>query len=355
MEKFIITCNAGSSNIKLAKYNAQTLELSEKLKISTPSELLSWYKVQKNIIAVAHRVVHGGKKFTQPVIIDQQILAELKMLEVLAPLHQPLALGIIASIKALNPLITQIACFDTSFHREIPELEKFFPLPYTYFEEGICRYGFHGLSYDYIASVLPNIAGKHAEGKVVVLHLGSGSSICGMLGLKSQAISMGFSALDGLMMGSRSGTIDPGVLLYFLKQKAMTVEQLEELLYHKSGLKGVSNISHDVKILEEDGGIEARRALQLYCYSAAKHIGSISLASGGIDCVVFTGGVGENSSSVRQEICSYLKWLGLVIDNQANSSHLEKISDDKSSIPVYVIPTDEEIVMVRNCASLMSV
>jgi len=354
MEQFIITCNAGSSNIKLAKYNARTLEPREKLKVSTPDELLAWYKSQNDVIAVAHRVVHGGKDFTQPVIIDESVLTELKKLEVLAPLHQPLALAIISSLKAFNPMITQVACFDTSFHKQIPELERLLPLPYNYFEEGICRYGFHGLSYDYIASVLPSIAGKRAEGRVLVLHLGSGSSICGLFNLKSQAISMGFSALDGLMMGSRSGTIDPGALLYFLKQKTMNVEQLEQLLYHKSGLKGVSNISHDVKVLEDNGSVEATRALQLYCYSAAKHIGAIAVAIGGIECVVFTGGVGENSSSVRREICSYLTWLGLVIDDKANTTHSEKISDDKSSIPVYIIPTDEEMIMVNNCASLIS-
>jgi acetate kinase len=354
MEKFIITCNAGSSNIKLAKYNAHTLELREKLKVATPDEVLTWYKAQNAIIAIAHRVVHGGKKFTQPVVIDQNVLKELQKLEVLAPLHQPLALSIISSLMDLNHTIPHVACFDTSFHRLIPEMEKLFPLPYIYFEEGICRYGFHGLSYDYIASVLPNIAGKHAEGKVIVLHLGSGSSICGIVNLKSQAISMGFSALDGLMMGSRSGTIDPGAILYFLKQKAMDVTQLEELLYHKSGLKGVSNISHDVKVLEDNGSQEAHRALQLYCYSAAKYIGAIACAIGGVDCVVFTGGVGENSSSVRRDICSYLTWLGLAIDNNANTIHAGKISSHQSSIPVYVIPTDEEMIMVKNCVSLIS-
>lgn len=353
MEQFIVVCNAGSSNIKIARYNAKTLKLKDRLKVSAPNEFLSWYNVQKNTIAVVHRIVHGGNQFTRPVIIDEQVIFQLKGLETLAPLHQPLALSIIDTIKKLNPTVTQIACFDTSFHNTISDLEKMVPLPYSFFEEGICRYGFHGLSYEYIASVLPNIAGLESKEKVLVAHLGNGSSICGMVNLKSQAISMGFSALDGLMMGSRSGAIDPGIIIHLLTQRGFTVKQLEELLYHKSGILGISGISSDVKILEEDGGKEAKRALKLYCYIAAKYIGAIAMAIGGLNCLVFTGGIGENSSFIRAEICSYLNWLGLKIDTTANNSNVEVINAIDSNISVYVIPANEEEVMMKSCVGLI--
>ena len=353
MEKFIITCNAGSSNIKLAKYNAKTLALSEKLKVSNLEELVAWYKSQRNIIAIGHRVVHGGNQFTEAVIIDDQVIEELNKLATLAPLHQPQELAIISALRAIAHEVKQVACFDTAFHKDMPKLEQLLPLPYAYFSEGIRRYGFHGLSYQYITSVLPAIAGTKATGKVVVAHLGNGASVCGMVNLKSMATSMGFSALDGLMMGSRSGALDPGVLLYLLQEKGLTGKQIEELLYAKSGLKGVSGISNDVKVLEENGSEEAMRALKLFSYSAAKYIGSIAVAIGGIDCLVFTGGIGEHSSYIRALICSYLKWLGLGIDSTANSAHAEKISDKESSIAAYVIPTDEEKIIARSCAELV--
>lgn len=352
MKKFIITCNAGSSNIKLAKFNSKSLELIDKLHFEKVDEVISWYKNQNNIISIGHRVVHGGHRFTQPIILDEVALKKLKELESLAPLHQPLALSIISQAKKIKPQVTQIACFDTAFHKDIPNLERLFPIPISYFKEGIYRYGFHGLSYEHIASVFPNIAKKAALKKTIVAHLGNGASICGMINLQSKAISMGFAALDGLMMGTRSGTIDTSVILYLLKQKGLNIEQLEELLYKNSGLKGVSNISNDVKTLENSNNKGAKLALKLFCYTAAKHIGAIAMAIGGIDNLIFTGGIGENSSHIRSKICSYLNWLNMTIDNKANNSNLEKISNNQSNIPVYVIPTDEEKVIANHCAGL---
>ncbi len=353
MEKFIITCNAGSSNIKLAKYNVRTLELSEKLKVSGLEELVAWYKPQKNIVSVGHRVVHGGSEFTEAVLVDDQVIEKLTKLATLAPLHQPQELAMISALRAIAPEVKQVVCFDTAFHKDIPNLEQLLPLPYAYFKEGIRRYGFHGLSYSYIASVLPAIVGTKASGKVVVAHLGNGASVCGMVNLKSMATSMGFSALDGLMMGTRCGSIDPGVILYLQQEKGLTVKEVEELLYSKSGLKGISGISHDVKVLEENGSDEAMRALKVFSYIAAKHIGSIAVAIGGIDCLVFTGGIGEHSSYIRAEICSYLQWLGLSIDNPANKANAQKIHDKASAIATYIIPTDEEKIIAKSCAELI--
>ena len=353
MEKFIITCNAGSSNIKLAKYNARTLELSEKLKVSDLAELVAWYKLQTNIAAIGHRLVHGGSEFTEAVIIDDQVIEKLSKLATLAPLHQPQELAIISALRAVAQEVKQVACFDTAFHKNLPNLEQLLPLPYAYFKQGIRRYGFHGLSYEYIASMLPTIVGAKASGKVVVAHLGNGASVCGMVNLKSKATSMGFSALDGLMMGTRCGSIDPGVILYLQQEKGLTVKEVEELLYSKSGLKGISGISNDIKVLEENGSEEAMRALKLFCYIAAKHIGSVAIATGGIDCLVFTGGIGEHSSYIRSEICSYLQWLGLSMDNLANKANAEKIDDKASAIAVYVIPTDEEKIIAKRCVELV--
>jgi acetate kinase len=353
MEKFIITCNAGSSNIKLAKYNARTLELSEKLKVSDLAELVAWYKLQTNIAAIGHRLVHGGSEFTEAVIIDDQVIEKLSKLATLAPLHQPQELAIISALRAVAQEVKQVACFDTAFHKNLPNLEQLLPLPYAYFKQGIRRYGFHGLSYEYIASMLPTIVGAKASGKVVVAHLGNGASVCGMVNLKSKATSMGFSALDGLMMGTRCGSIDPGVILYLQQEKSLTVKEVEELLYSKSGLKGISGISNDIKVLEENGSEQAMRALKLFCYIAAKHIGSVAIATGGIDCLVFTGGIGEHSSYIRSEICSYLQWLGLSMDNLANKANAEKIDDKASAIAVYVIPTDEEKIIAKRCVELV--
>jgi acetate kinase len=353
MEKFIITCNAGSSNIKLAKYNARTLELSEKLKVSDLAELVAWYKLQTNIAAIGHRLVHGGSEFTEAVIIDDQVIEKLSKLATLAPLHQPQELAIISALRAVAQEVKQVACFDTAFHKDLPNLEQLLPLPYAYFQEGIRRYGFHGLSYEYIASMLPTLVGAKASGKVVVAHLGNGASVCGMVNFKSLATSMGFSALDGLMMGTRCGSIDPGVILYLQQEKGLTVKEVEELLYSKSGLKGISGISNDIKVLEENGSEEAMLALKLFCYIAAKHIGSVAIATGGIDCLVFTGGIGEHSSYIRSEICSYLQWLGLSMDNLANKANAEKIDDKASAITVYVIPTDEEKIIAKRCVELV--
>ena len=358
MNRFIITCNAGSSNIKLAKYDAKTLDIIVKHKVSNISDVIAWYKEQSNVIVVCHRIVHGGTKFFSPIIIDEDVLAQLKTLECLAPIHQKLAISIISEIRKHDHNVKHTASFDTAFHKDLPELEKLLTLPYSYYKEGIHRYGFHGLSYEYVASTLQSIIGERINSRIIVAHLGNGASICGMINLKSKAISMGFSPIDGLMMGSRSGSIDPGVLIHLLKEKNMSINQVEDLLYNQSGLKGASNnISNDVKILEADNSTDSKRALDLYSYIAAKHIGSIATAIRGIDFLVFTGGIGENSSYIRNKICSYLNWLGVSLDetlNQKSSSlNIKKISVKESIIQVYILHTDEEKTMVRHCSDII--
>lgn len=335
MTTTIITCNAGSSNNKLALFEAKSLARTANLQTHNEAETMAWLCSvgQEKISAIGHRVVHGGDKFTQPTIITPEILRELEKFIPLAPLHQPAALKLIAEVATLYPNVPQIACFDTAFHHTMPEIEKHFALPANYYADGIKRYGFHGLSYEYIASALPEHLGDKATGRVITAHLGNGSSICAMKNGKSVASTMGFSTLDGLMMGTRCGALDVGVILHLLQHRKMSVDDVSKLLYKNSGLLGVSGISADMRELLASDKKEVRDAVELYCYLAAKQLSSLLPAIGGIDALVFTGGIGEHAESVRQKICSHLKWLG--------------------DFSIYVIPTNEEIVIAKACIDVI--
>ena len=297
-------------------------------------------------IAVGHRVVHGGPRFDQPVLVDDDILAELDRYVPLAPLHQPNNLTPIKAIRELLPDMLQVACFGTAFHRGHGELADRYALPESLYEEGVCRYGFHGLSYEYIAKVLPDVAPEAAQGRVIAAHLGNGASLCAIQGGCSVDSTMGFTALDGLPMGTRPGQIDPGVILYLITHKGMSPQEVEHLLYSDCGLKGLSGISNDVRDLVASDDPRARLALDFFAYRAAKEVGALTSVLGGLDALVFTAGIGENAPEVRKNICGRLEWLGIALDEDANARNAERISRDGALPLVYVIPTDEERMIV---------
>lgn len=303
--------------------------------------------------AAGHRVVHGGMEFSDPVRIDERVLAALERYVPLAPSHQPQNLAAIRAVARAAPELPQIACFDTAFHRTQPRHAQWFALPRSLTDEGIVRYGFHGLSYEYLAGVLPDFAGDRADGRVILAHLGHGASLCALRERRSIATTMGFTALDGLMMGRRTGTIDPGVLLYLLQEKRMAASDVSDLLYNRSGLFGVSGLSDDLRVLEADGGERAEEAMDLFAYRAAREIGSLAAALGGLDVLVFSAGIGEHSALMRSRIVAYSSWLGCEIDADANAMHGPRIGKDGSAVDVYVIPTDEEIVIARSVRMLL--
>ena len=273
----------------------------------------------------------------------------------LAPLHQPHNLAGIDAMVAAMPNLPQVACFDTAFHRSQPELAQLFALPRAITAEGVRRYGFHGLSYEYIAEALPELLGaERAKGRVIVAHLGNGASMCAMKGLKSQASTMGFTAIDGLMMGTRTGAIDPGVLLYLMDNHGMDAKALTRLLYKESGLLGVSGISQDMRVLLESAAPEAREAVDLFCYRIVREIGSLAAALGGLEALVFTGGIGEHGQAVRERVCRELAWLGLEFDAAANSADATRISTPQSAMAALVIPTNEEWIIARHTARLVA-
>ena len=297
------------------------------------------------IVAVGHRVVHGGVRFTGPVRIDGDALAELDALIPLAPLHQPHSVAAIRAVAQHAPHIPQVACFDTSFHRTQPAVAQAFALPPQYAEEGVRRYGFHGLSYEYIASVLPQMDARAAAGRAVVAHLGNGASMCAMKGGRSVATTMSFTALDGLPMGTRCGAIDPGVLLYLMDQHGMGPRDLERLLYEQSGLLGVSGISSDMRTLLESTDARAIEAVDLFVYRIGREMGSLAAAVGGLDSIVFTGGIGENAAAIRARVCRDAAWLGLELDEEANAHGGPQISQAGSPVTGWVIPTNEELMI----------
>jgi acetate kinase len=305
------------------------------------------------LLAVGHRVVHGGQQFQGPTRITNDVLAALDALAPLAPLHQPHNLAAIRAVAKWQPGLQQIACFDTSFHRSQDRLAQLFALPRALTEDGIVRYGFHGLSYDYIASVLPDHLGAGADGRVIVAHLGNGSSMCAMKGRKSVATSMGFTALDGLMMGRRCGALDPGVVLYLMQAKGMTVTEVEDLLYRQSGLSGVSGISNNMQVLTQSDDPNAQEAVDLYCYRAASVLAGLVPAIGGLDALVFTAGIGENAPIVRQSICDRLSWLGVTLDPEANDKNAIMISAEQASVRVLTLPTNEEAVVADACRTFL--
>jgi len=304
---------------------------------------------------VAHRVVHGGSKYNQPVRVDRQVLAELRDLIPLAPLHQPYALQAIDILLAEAPGLPQVACFDTAFHRTLPPVEQVLPLPHALSERGIRRYGFHGLSYEYMSIALAERHGTQAQKRTIVAHLGSGASLCAMEDLQSVATTMGFSALDGVMMGTRCGALDPGVLLHLLTTEKLSVEQLTHLLYHESGLLGVSGSSSSPKTLlaEEEVNPRARAALALYVRRIVREIGALTAVLGGLDMLAFTGGVGEHSAILRWRICAALEWLGVHLDGEANRIDASTISAAHSRVRVAVEPTNEEWIAATHARRLL--
>ncbi len=388
----ILVLNCGSSSIKFALFNAATSPVSKSAVISgkvteissdksqlwidgsAPEDLnlgktepysfaltiiLQKLKecldVDQSIIAVAHRIVHGGSKYFAPIIIDDAILNDLRSFIPLAPLHQPFALDAIQVMLALHPDLPQVACFDTAFHHTMDEIEQIMPLPYEAWERGLRRYGFHGLSYEYLATVLPEKYSDVRNWKVVAAHLGSGASLCAMVGLQSKATTMGFSALDGLVMGTRAGCLDPGAVIYLMEIEKLSLEEVARILYHESGLKGVSGISGDLRqlIAAQESNPRAKLAIDIFVRRAVREIAALMAIMGGLDMIVFTAGIGENSAEIRKLICDQLHWLGIEIDTSLNDRHLPLISTNNSKVMIAVEPTNEEWIAALHAQNLL--
>jgi len=307
-----------------------------------------------NLIAVGHRVVHGGPDYSRPLRITADVVAQLERYVSLAPLHQPNNLAPIRALLSRRPELPQVACFDTAFHRSHGALADYYALPERFYKEGVRRYGFHGLSYEYIADRLPDVAPDIAKGRVIVAHLGSGASMCALANGRSVESTLGFTALDGLAMGTRPGQLDPGVVLYLIAEKGMTPAAVQDLFYKESGLKGLSGISNDVRELQESTDLKAAFALDYFVYRVGLFAGMLAAALGGLDGFVFTAGIGENSATMRARIAEKLAWLGVAIDVDANSARKPLISRKDSRVAVYVIPTNEELMIARHTLELLS-
>ncbi len=320
--------------------------------MSALMEMLPEWLRGDRIVAIGHRVVHGGMEFVAPVRLDAATVQKLETLTPLAPLHQPHNLAPIKALLKKMHELPQVACFDTAFHHTQTPVARAFALPQAITEKGVCRYGFHGLSYEYISSVMAqfDIA---TMGRTVVLHLGNGASMCAIKGGKSVASSMGFTALDGLVMGTRCGSLDPGVILYLMDAYGMDARAIEQLLYRESGLLGVSGISGDMRILEQSTAPQAAAAIDLFVYRIGCELGAMAAALGGLDAIVFTAGIGEYSTLIRHRVCQDAGWLGVVLDESANQENGPRISRGNSKISVWVIPTDEELVIARHTLALI--
>jgi acetate kinase len=393
MSDAILVLNAGSSSIKFALFGATArpsrqglicegtcdgighrVHFTAKGKDGAPlidehlaegtghedalAALLRWLEDRfrhERLIAAGHRVVHGGPLYATPVRIDATVITELERLIPLAPLHEPHHLAAIAALAKLHPALPQIACFDTAFHHTQPELATAFALPRRLSAEGIRRYGFHGLSYEYIASVLPDMLGPAAaEGRIVVAHLGSGASLCAMRQRKSLATTMGFTALDGLPMSRRCGTLDPGVVLYLMLEKGMTTGAASDLLYNESGLLGVSGISDDMRVLLASDEPAAEAAVALFTYRIGRELGSLAAAIGGLDALVFTAGIGEHAAEVRRRVCQDAAWLGVALDDDANAAGGPRITRASGRVSAWVIPTDEDLMIARHVWQMLN-
>lgn len=380
MNKYLLVINAGSSSIKFTIYQTDTsYELiadvagqiegiggQPSLTVKNPDGVVlinrtltvdeapnhrgaitiirTWlreYFAGEILLAVGHRVVHGGQHYSAPVLINATVLAELETLVPLAPLHQPHNLATIRALLETMPSLPQVACFDTAFHCTQPTVAQRFAIPRRFAEEGIRRYGFHGLSYAYIASILPTLEPTLADARIIVAHLGSGASLCALHRGRSIATTMGFSPLDGLVMGTRCGSIDPGVLLYLMDRHSMDARALEQLLYHQSGLLGVSGISNDMRTLLASDNPHAQEAIELFVYRTGREIGSLAAALGGLDALVFTGGIGEYSAEIRAKVCHQAAWLGLELDDLANEAAATHISTLNSKLSAWIVPADE--------------
>ncbi|GLR66646.1 acetate kinase [Acidocella aquatica] len=389
MPDAILTLNAGSSSIKFALFETgpdliriaagevENIGAAPHLCIHTGGKLalehtwpdhaplthedllgalLDWVDThlgEDRLIACGHRIVHGGGRFTAPIRLTAATLSELETFVALAPLHQPHNLAAVRAVMALRPGLAQTGSFDTAFHHTLPEAAARFALPRHFYDEGVRRYGFHGLSYEYIASRLPVVAPGLARGRVIVAHLGNGASLCAMAGGKSVDTSMGFTALDGLMMGTRAGAIDPGVLLYLMQSRGMNAEALTTLLYKQSGLLGVSGLSGDVRTLLASPAPEAAEALTLFAATAARHIAGLITSLGGLDGLIFTAGIGEHAPEIRAAICARLGWLGLALAPEANAANAPLISTAASGVEVRVIPADEEAMLATHCREVI--
>ncbi|MBP2302002.1 acetate/propionate family kinase [Azospirillum picis] len=307
------------------------------------------------LVAAGHRVVHGGTRFSAPALVTPAVMDALEGLIPLAPLHEPHNIAAMRALAEIYPGLPQVACFDTAFHHDQPWQSQTFAIPRDLTAEGVRRYGFHGLSYEYIAHRLPQVAPELADGHVVVCHLGSGASLCAMRGGRSIDTTMGFTALDGVPMGTRPGAIDPGVLIYLMREKGYGADDLEKLLYHKSGLLGVSGLSNDMRDLENSDAPAAAEAVELFCHHVAKQAAALAASMGGLDALVFTAGVGENSTLVRSRVAEKLAWLGVALDPAANRAKATRISTQESRVPVFVIPTDEERMIARHTLDTVAV
>jgi acetate kinase len=306
------------------------------------------------LAGVGHRVVHGGLEFSEPVRVDDRVVERLEKFVPLAPLHQPHNLAAIRAVLKRAPGIPQVACFDTAFHRGNPEVAQMFALPHELHEAGVRRYGFHGLSYEYIASVLPQVDAAAASGRTVVLHLGNGSSMCALSGGRSVASTMGFTAVDGLPMGTRSGALDPGVVLYLMDERGLDTRAVEKLLYQQSGLLGVSGVSSDMRSLLASSEPRAKLAIELFVYRVRRELGSLAAALGGLDAIVFTAGIGENSAEIRSRICEAAAWLGVELDATANTAGGPRISTRASRVAAWAVPTNEELMIARHTERLLA-
>lgn len=306
-------------------------------------------------IGAGHRFVHGGTRYATAVRVDDEVIANLEALVPLAPLHQPHHLSALMAIAERYPSLPQVACFDTAFHHGQPAIATQFALPRDITQQGVKRYGFHGLSYEYIASALPGFDERAAHGKTVVLHLGNGASMAALDQGRSIASTMGFTALDGLPMGTRSGSLDPGILLWLMDEHKMDARAIESLLYHRSGLLGVSGISSDMRTLLESDDPAASDAVDLFCYRISRELGSLVTALGGLDAIVFTAGIGEHAPPVRERVCRAAAWLGISLDTAANARHGPRISTADSPVAVWVIPTNEELMIATHTLDLLEV
>jgi acetate kinase len=319
-------------------------------------ELAAWLRKRfpdAKLVGVGHRVVHGGSRHAAPARVTDAVLADLRALIPLAPLHQPHNLAAIDALRERQPKVPQVACFDTSFHRGQSAVAELVPLPKRIRDQGVQRYGFHGLSYEYIASTLPKAAPEIADGRVIVAHLGSGASLCAMHERKSVDCSFGFTALDGLCMGTRPGALDPGVVLHLFQTLKMSAKDVESMLYKESGLLGISGVSNDMRELQASQEPAARLAIDYFVYEAAKQIGALAAVLGGVDALVFTAGIGERSVEIRKRICAVSQWLGVKLDDAANAKGGPRISAMRSRVSTWVIPTNEELMIARHTASVL--
>ncbi|WP_018314127.1 acetate/propionate family kinase [Cupriavidus sp. UYPR2.512] len=346
--------DAAGAEIETRRWDAGT-ELGHEGAIAFLADFLRGHGEGHALSAVGHRVVHGGVRYTQPARVTDAVLAELDTLCPLAPLHQPHNLKPIRILAERRPELPQVACFDTAFHRAQPEVAQAFALPAEVTARGVRRYGFHGLSYEYIASVLPSVDAGAAAGRTVVAHLGNGSSMCALVAGRSVASTMGFTAVDGLPMGTRCGSLDPGVILYLIRELGMDAHAIEDLIYRKSGLLGVSGLSSDMRALLASDDAQARFAVELYTYRIARELGSLAAAAQGLDALVFTAGIGEHAAPIRERVCQLAAWLGVSVDSAANAGDGPRISLASGHVPVWVIPTNEELMIARHTREALAV